>query len=58
MATKCEQLIRRVGEMDQCDICLKMKIFDRRWMMTENKKIVCPECQDTVARRGGLLVSI
>jgi uncharacterized membrane protein len=58
MATKCEQLIAQVGNPVQCDICHKKRAFDRDWMMTGKKLVVCPKCQPSALKSGELLVSI
>jgi len=65
--TKSEQLLLKIGELVECDICHKKEIMGTNWMMTAekddrghfiNKKAVCPRCQRTVAATGALLVSI
>ncbi len=56
--TRSEKLLNRVGNLELCDNCLKEYPFNRGWMMTSKKEVICPECQNAVLKRGGLLVSI
>ena len=56
--TKSEKLIEQVGVKTECDFCHRIIPFRRNWMMTADKSIVCPGCQEKAAKAGNLLVSI
>ncbi|MFC1847645.1 hypothetical protein ACFLW5_02395 [Chloroflexota bacterium] len=56
--TKSEKLLKQIGKPVQCDICHKKILFGNNWLMTSKKMVVCPKCQDGVAKKGELLVSI
>ena len=65
--TKSEQLLLKMGQLVECDICHKQVIMNKSWMLTAkrdnggrffDKKAVCPACQSSVAKNGDLLVSI
>jgi len=65
--TKSEQLLLKMGQLVECDICRQQVITNRSWMLTTkrdssgrffDKKAVCPACQFSIAKNGDLLVSI
>ena len=61
--TKSEQLLLKIGQEVECDICHHQVLMSNRWKLTAerdsnnnfiNKRSVCPTCQPEMS----LLVSI
>ncbi len=65
--TKSEQLLLRIGQLVDCDICHEKVIMGSNWLMTAerdnygefiNKQAICPKCRPSVAKTGVISVSI
>ena len=65
--TKSEQLLLKIGQEVECDMCHQQVLMTDNWKMTAyrddngnfvDKKAVCPSCQPELAINGTLLVSM
>ena len=65
--TKSEQLLLKIGQEVECDMCHQQVLMTDNWKMTAyrddngnfvDKKAVCPICQPSAMRNNLLLVSI
>lgn len=57
--TKTEKLLDRKGQLIECEVCRRQKLFIGPWMMTApDKVVVCPDCLPGIIKSGKTLVNI
>jgi len=56
--TRSEKLLAHVGEPFPCDICHKKVVANDRWVITKDRRLVCPNCRSTIQGQGILVVGV